>query len=88
MAKLSGMRLNAIMINRLYHISDDKDTRDLVKEMKEASEKRTFSSSCCVSKKGTNKAKKKKKEDDLVKDKLALRAGGDIVIDVPKYLDC
>ena len=43
MAKLSGMRLNAIMINRLYHIADDKETADLVWNMKQAANEK----GCC-----------------------------------------
>jgi hypothetical protein len=34
-APLSSMRLNAIMINRLYHVSDDPTTKKLIEAMKE-----------------------------------------------------
>jgi ferredoxin-thioredoxin reductase catalytic subunit len=46
------MRLNAIMINRLYHISDDDDTSKLVKEMKNAAKKNETFFCDCRGKKG------------------------------------
>jgi hypothetical protein len=39
---LSSMRLNAIMINRLYHISDDVETTNLIRKMRKAAKRKFF----------------------------------------------
>lgn len=78
------MRLSALMINRLYHVANDEETKGLIERMKDANKTKP----CCgKEKEETEKEKKEKDNGDLAGGKLHVRAGGDMEIDVPKYLD-
>ena len=69
MAKLSSLRINAILTNRLYHISSDSETKALIERMKEASKVTGF----CE-----KDQTKSSTIEHLAPGKLSKRASGDI----------